>query len=434
MTASALAPPMNIEAEGSVLGTILLSDRALEPVLVEDGLRPGHFYRPSHSAIFEAMVALHDQDAAVDSLTVVAYLEKTGKLAAAGGKSAVSALVAATDAPGNVRHHARLVIEQAGWRRRRTAAVEMLEAVAGLDENKFAVAERMLVQPVRADDTTKSEEELGHILLNYLEDDTVVGIETPYPNITTSLSGGFRRGACTVVSGWSSMGKSVVMLDCLKAGRDQGLRVHAYTNEMSADEYALRIQSDRANISFSRLLDKKRLKLTEEEMRRYIAAASSMPFAVTDCSGWPAEDIARHIRRNRWDLWGVDLFNRIPAKDTSDWDEIARVLNVVAVQSNSHGLIVAQLNLERDKHEMKPLPVGRDIRSTGMLYNNSANCLFIHRDQEPEMIGGEKTGRIDRMPDGIVYLDKARNGRPGTDSWTKVSLDYRRQRFTTVPA
>ena len=46
--AGAVTPPHNLEAEQSVLGAILLSDRALYALVIEEGLRPEDFYRERH--------------------------------------------------------------------------------------------------------------------------------------------------------------------------------------------------------------------------------------------------------------------------------------------------------------------------------------------------------------------------------------------------
>ena len=65
-------PPHNEEAEASVLGAILLTEQALDGVLLEVGLKADHFYRPRHGRIFEAMIRLKEkaEPEAVDALTV----------------------------------------------------------------------------------------------------------------------------------------------------------------------------------------------------------------------------------------------------------------------------------------------------------------------------------------------------------------------------
>ena len=54
-------PPHNEEAEASVLGAILMTEQALDGVLLEVGLRPDHFYRPRHQLVFQAMIRLKEE-------------------------------------------------------------------------------------------------------------------------------------------------------------------------------------------------------------------------------------------------------------------------------------------------------------------------------------------------------------------------------------
>jgi len=74
-------PPHNEEAEASVLGAILLTEQALDGVLLEIGLRPEHFYRPRHQRIFEAMIRLKEkaEPEAVDAL-VAAAVDRYGRV------------------------------------------------------------------------------------------------------------------------------------------------------------------------------------------------------------------------------------------------------------------------------------------------------------------------------------------------------------------
>ena len=57
--ATGVAPPHSLEAEQSVLGGILLSDRAMYGLVIEEGLSPEDFYRERHRTIYEAMLSLY---------------------------------------------------------------------------------------------------------------------------------------------------------------------------------------------------------------------------------------------------------------------------------------------------------------------------------------------------------------------------------------
>jgi replicative DNA helicase len=71
--------------------------------------------------------------------------------------------------------------------------------------------------------------------------------------------------------------------------------------------------------------------------------------------------------------------------------------------------------------------VARDIRSTGQLFNDCENCIFVHRDEEEERNEyDEKTGRAVITDEGSVIVQKARNGSLGH---VNVRLDGRTLTF-----
>src|SRR3954469_341876 len=56
--APGVAPPHSIEAEQSVLGAMLLSDRTHYAFVIEEGLKVEDFYRERHREVYESMLAL----------------------------------------------------------------------------------------------------------------------------------------------------------------------------------------------------------------------------------------------------------------------------------------------------------------------------------------------------------------------------------------
>src|SRR5436309_13790760 len=89
------APPHDLEAEMSVLGAILISDRTLYALVIEEGLKAEDFYRERHRLIYESMLALYHENEPVDHVTVADHLRQRGRLEEAGGASAVDALAGA---------------------------------------------------------------------------------------------------------------------------------------------------------------------------------------------------------------------------------------------------------------------------------------------------------------------------------------------------
>jgi DnaB helicase-like protein len=68
-----------------VLGAVLLDERHLYGLVADEHLRPEHFYREQHGAVFAAMLRLHDLGRQIDHLTIAEKLRENGQLEQIGG-------------------------------------------------------------------------------------------------------------------------------------------------------------------------------------------------------------------------------------------------------------------------------------------------------------------------------------------------------------
>ena len=76
-------PPQDLDAEKSVLSSILLDNGCLNEVYPE--LKPEDFYHPAHRQLFSSMIALHDESQPIDLLTLSAWLTDRKLLDVVGG-------------------------------------------------------------------------------------------------------------------------------------------------------------------------------------------------------------------------------------------------------------------------------------------------------------------------------------------------------------
>jgi replicative DNA helicase len=428
---TALAEPHNHDAERAVLGSVLLTGSRLDVLTVDLELRAEHFHEPQHQAVYAAMVALHDNTQPVDSLTVCEHLDAAGQLERAGGQVTVESLMAYVPASGNLREYGRIVIDHATWRQRLHATVEMQAAIVDRDQVAFDTAEAKIATSDRPADSTSTPEALASDAWDWLEATGSDAIAMPFRNLNEMLAGGLRRGDVTLVAGWSSMGKSCLADQILEHAAEQ-YSAHLYINEMSRQDRYNRRLARHSGVQFAKIM--KRTDLTPEELKRLLRTMGTAPsVGITDCAGWSGKDIARHVRRHRFDIVVVDLLNLIPHDGpergrTQQVDAISATLNAAARQANCHLILVCQLNQERNKGALLPRPVRRDIRESGQLANDAANVIFVHREQVEKQVGPDQF-MTELLPDGSVWLDKARNGQLGG---VKVMLDPGRMSFTEI--
>ena len=61
-------PPHSVEAEQSVLGSILLDKEAM--ISVSETLVPEDFYKEAHKVIYESMLKLYNSQSEIDLITL----------------------------------------------------------------------------------------------------------------------------------------------------------------------------------------------------------------------------------------------------------------------------------------------------------------------------------------------------------------------------
>src|SRR5262245_65954047 len=96
--------PHNLDAERSVLGALLIENRAIHQA--QEILTGEDFYREGHRTIFRTMSGLNEKRGAIDLITLTEELDREGKLDNVGGAPYVSSLVDGVPRSANVEHYA----------------------------------------------------------------------------------------------------------------------------------------------------------------------------------------------------------------------------------------------------------------------------------------------------------------------------------------
>ena len=124
--------PHNLDAEQSVLGAILLDNTAINPA--GETLTPEDFYGEAHRVVFEAMVALSEDDSPIDAVTVAERLERSGHLERAGGLGYLSTLMDGLPRALNVADYARIVKDKSSLRDLISSANTIITSAISGDE------------------------------------------------------------------------------------------------------------------------------------------------------------------------------------------------------------------------------------------------------------------------------------------------------------
>lgn len=441
-------PPHNAEAETSVLGSILISQQALDGILVEVELRPDDFYRPRHGLIFKAMLELINkaEPEAVDVLTVCEQLKRAGSLEEVGGSAYVHSLPTLVAAAGNARHYAKIVKEHAMLRALLDATRQVQTDVISLNGTPRELVERaesklfgIAHQTQKGD--VRSIEEILHDELEKLEQVSLKGLEvigTPsgYKDLD-NITGGFQQGNLIVLAARPGKGKSALACNIAEnATIDYGKRVALFSVEMSETELAQRFIASRANLSGDDLrkgqINAKRwpgvMKATEKLARAELYIDDSSDLGVLDLRAK-----ARRLHGQRpLDLIIVDYLQLMRADDSRDSrveqiSRISRGLKILAGELEVPVLALSQLSRAVEQRPGKR-PILSDLRESGQIEADADVVMFIHRkdpheeDEEDDPAGGPD-------PPAQILIAKHRNGPIGE---VKLIFNDRQPRFFSI--
>ncbi len=430
---AALAPPHSIEAEQSVLGAILLSERALYALVIEEGLKPEDFYRRRHQLVYGAMLALYGESEPIDVLTVTEQLRATGNLEDAGGQSAVDGLAASVPAAGNARHYARIVREHSLLRRLITTTYDIQASVAQQDGAAREIVERAerLMLEVAHDDRQKdfrSIEEILDVEIDKLhrlsiEQTALTGTPSGFKDLD-EMTGGFQPGNLVIVAARPSMGKSALVCNIAENATIQHNRpVALFSLEMSETELAQRFVASQARIKGDEL---RKGRVAEHKWPKILEASQRLaraPLFVDDSSDMSMLEIRAKSRRlhqqHGLGMIIVDYLQLLRADGrienrVEQIGQMSRGLKILARELECPVLALSQLNRGVEQRTDKR-PVLSDLRESGSIEQDADLVAFIYRDEYYDK-ESEREGEAD------IIIAKHRNGAIG-----EVTLTFQKE-------
>jgi len=390
--AAAGVPPHNEEAEASVLGAILLTEQALDGVLLEVGLRPRDFYRPRHAAIFQAMIRLKEKamPEAVDALTVAEELRRSSELDKAGGESYLHSLPTVVPAVGAVLDYARIVKEHSLLRSVLKATREIQDDVAGHRGEARELIERAEAVLFRighdgGSSEMRSLEAILHDEIDKLEelsknDVGLTGTPSGFADLD-ALTGGFQPGNLIVLAARPSMGKSAAATNIAEyAAVEAGVPVALFSLEMSETELAHRFLASQARVSSD---DLRKGRVRAEKWPKVLKAVEKLaraPIFVDDSSDMSVLELRAKSRRlaarHGLGLVVVDYLQLMRPEGRPDSSrveqigQISRGLKILARELDVPVIAVSQLSRAVESRN-PPVPMLSDLRESGCLSGES---------------------------------------------------------------
>lgn len=390
-------PPHSVDAERSVLGSMLLDANALELSLEQ--LRPEDFYLPAHETIFACMRDIRNAGGAVDLVTLANELERHGKLDMAGGAAGLSELLGFVPTAANVQEYIGIVEEKSVRRQLIRAGGDIardgMNDEAGL-EKVLNDAERRIydISMRKSEDSLVPVEEIvpgafaeiGE-LMNLRG--KLTGVDTGFVDLNR-LTGGFQKSDLIIVAARPAMGKTAFALNVAQyAALHDGRTVVIFSLEMSARQLVMRMLCTEATVESQKI---KEGVIDPEDTNRLLEVMEPMSRSglyIDDTGGISVPEIRSKCRRLKarrgLDMVVIDYLQLMQSgggrrsdSRTQEVSDMTRQLKLLARELEVPVVLLAQLNRGPETRQ-DHTPMIADLRESGSIEQDADMVILLYR-------------------------------------------------------
>ncbi|MDT0469690.1 DnaB-like helicase C-terminal domain-containing protein [Streptomyces gibsoniae] len=364
-------PPHDLDAERSVIGSLLLSGspggafHRFFAEILETGIAAREYYRPAHQTIHHAICDLHAAGDPVDPITVTAELTRRGELARVGGASYLHDCAQAVPSAANGPHYAEIVRAKAYRRAVIESAHRILEyaySEAGDGDEVRDLVEQQLTEIIAGTPGLhQAPPTVGDLYLDFvadledIQDGKKIGLTYGFADLD-ALTSGMQPGNVTVVAAQSGVGKSTLALNAAVAAAKTGAQVMFSSLEMSGTELMQKITAAEGKIALHHLTHQGGLTAEGWETVRRLGPElfRSLPLRVYRPDGASLGDIASAARAcaraDGLQLLVVDYLQLVEVEQSRSITReqavasVSRGLKNLSVQLGCHVIALSQLN------------------------------------------------------------------------------------------
>jgi replicative DNA helicase len=425
-TAQLKTPPHSIEAEQSVLGGLMLDNRAWDDIA--DLVREEDFYRRDHRLIFRAISDLAERSQPYDVVTLSERFDSHRELDNAGGLAYLATLAKNTPSAANIKAYAAIVRERSilrqlirigtdiaaqAYQPEGRNSAELLEQaerlIFGIAEGSargrrsYSAIKDLLVRVVDRIDTLSQ------------QGGALTGVSSGFTDID-EMTAGLQNTDLIIIAGRPSMGKTSFAMNIAEhAAIKEKTPVVVFSMEMSAEQLTMRMMSSLGRIDQHKV---RTGRLDDDDWPRLTSSVNILDqtsIFIDDTPALSPGDLRARARRLKREhsigMVVVDYLQlmQVPGTQetrTNEISEISRSLKALAKELQVPVVALSQLNRNLEQRPNKR-PVMSDLRESGSIEQDADVIMFIYRDE---------VYNEDSKDKGIaeIAIAKQRNGPTGT--------------------
>jgi replicative DNA helicase len=392
-------PPQNLEAEQSLLGSLLIDANAM--IKVADRLHADDFYREAHGTIYECMLELFERHDPIDILSLGNRLDEKGVIQKVGGRAYLVELSNAVPTSANVKHYSDIVQKKATLRRLIQTASDITRLSFDEEEDidvTLDEAERALFQ-VSEKYNKNTFVSIGSVLFEafdridelHKERGKLRGTPSGFRELDDLLAG-FQRSDLIILAARPSVGKTSLALDIARnIGVKAKMPIGFFSLEMSKEQLVDRMICAQADVDLWKLRTGRLSERAEDFDKIGVALGelSEAPMYIDDTATLNVMQLRTKARRLKTEhglgMIVVDYLQLMEGRSKKGSDnrvqevsEISRGLKQIAKELDVPVLALAQLS--RAVEQNKPaIPRLSHLRDSGSIEQDADVVLFIYR-------------------------------------------------------
>ena len=397
--------PNNIEAEQSVIGSILVSNDILDDV--SPIINYTKFYDPIHQKIFLAIENLISKGMLANPITLKNYFENDKNLIELEGHEYLVKITKFSTSLRQAIEYAKIIYDM----HVRRELIKISETTIDNASNKnidlpgekiIEDSEKLLFDLAERGSFSKSFVKFDIALNQTIEmasrafksTEGIVGVPTGLTDLDDRL-GGLHNQDLVIIGGRPSMGKTAlatnIAFHAAKNIQDKGLKssVAFFSLEMSSEQLSTRILSEQSRIKSN---DIRRGKISEEQFDKFIETSkniSELPLYIDETPAISIAAISNRARRIKrlfgCELVVVDYIQLMRATNirsegrVQEISEITQGLKALAKELNVPVLAVSQLSRAVEQRDDKK-PQLSDLRESGSIEQDADVVMFVYRE------------------------------------------------------
>jgi len=435
-------PPHNIEAEQSVLGSILIDKDAI--LKIDDFLEDEDFYMEKHRFIYKTMVELFHSHQPIDILTLTNLLETKDLLEKIGGSSYLAEITTLVPTSTHIFNYATIIKQKSILRKLIHVGSNIIaygyeedEKVEDLlektEKEVFSITKKCIKDTfVHIKDILDGRYNLFAELHESDDEDAIKGVPSGFPSLDHKLSG-FQPADLVILAARPSMGKTALALSItINAALQHKKHIGLFSLEMSKEQLVDRMFCSLLGVDSWKL---KKGKLDDEDFQRMggvMDELSSARIYIDDSVAASIMELRTKARRLQMeqglDMIVIDYLQLLSTGDRSynanrvqEISEISRFLKAMGRELKIPILALSQLSRAVELRPNKR-PQLSDLRDSGAIEQDADVVMMLYREDyyDPET---ENKGVTE------LSICKHRNGPTGK---VELFFDKERMKFSEI--